>query len=75
VIVNLCVADRRLILSISDDGIGLPEKLPENRGLGLRIMVSRAGMIGGTFAVKNASEGGATVTCQLEMNSADYKST
>jgi signal transduction histidine kinase len=73
VIVNLSVADRQLILSISDDGIGLPEKLPENRGLGLRIMASRAGMICGTFAAKNNSEGGAIVTCRLELNNADCK--
>jgi signal transduction histidine kinase len=74
VIVNLSVADRQLILSISDDGVGLPEKLPENRGLGLRIMASRAGMIGGIFSIKNNSEGGAIVTCQLGLKSADRKS-
>jgi signal transduction histidine kinase len=74
VIVNLSVADRRLILSISDDGVGLPEKLPENRGLGLRIMASRAGMIGATFSVKNSSEGGAIVACQLGLDSADARS-
>jgi signal transduction histidine kinase len=60
-------------LSISDDGIGLPKKSPEHQGLGLRIMASRAGMIGGMFAVKNNSEGGAIVTCRLELNSADGK--
>jgi signal transduction histidine kinase len=74
VIINLSVADQQLILSISDDGIGLPEKLPEDRGLGLRIMASRAGMIGGIFSIKNNSEGGAIVTCQLGLKSADRKS-
>jgi signal transduction histidine kinase len=73
VIVDLSVTDRRLILRISDDGIGLPEKLPDNRGLGLRIMASRASMIGGTFAVNNTPEGGAIVTCQLELNCVDDK--
>jgi signal transduction histidine kinase len=73
VIVDLSVADRQLILRISDDGIGLSEKLPEDRGLGLRIMSSRAGMIGGTFSMKNNSEGGAIVTCRLELSSADSK--
>jgi signal transduction histidine kinase len=73
VIVDLSVADRQLTLSVSDDGIGLPEKLPEDRGLGLRVMASRAGMIGGTFTAKNNSEGGAIVTCQLGLNSSDGK--
>jgi signal transduction histidine kinase len=73
VIVNLSVADRQLTLSVSDDGIGLPEKLPEDRGLGFRVMASRAGMIGGTFTAKNNSEGGAIVTCQLGLNSSGGK--
>jgi signal transduction histidine kinase len=73
VIVDLSVADRQLVLRISDDGIGLPEKLPEDRGLGLRIMASRAGMIGGAFSAKNNPGGGAIVTCQLGLNSADDK--
>lgn len=55
-----------LSLSVKDDGIGLPEQPPVHQGLGLRIMASRAGMIGGTFSVANNAEGGTTVTCWLE---------
>jgi signal transduction histidine kinase len=56
-----------LVLSISDDGIGLPASIPTDRGLGLRIMASRAGMIGGVFSVKTGSEGGTIVMCQLRL--------
>jgi signal transduction histidine kinase len=63
--VGLSCFDQDLMLSVRDDGIGLPEPLPERHGLGLRIMASRAGMIGADFSVTNNSEGGATVTCQL----------
>jgi signal transduction histidine kinase len=54
-----------LILSISDDGVGLPGFMPEDHGLGLRIMASRAGMIGATFSVSNKPEGGVIVVCGL----------
>jgi signal transduction histidine kinase len=54
-----------LILSVSDDGIGLPESMPKEHGLGLRIMASRAGMIGGRFSANNRSEGGVIVVCAL----------
>jgi signal transduction histidine kinase len=63
-----------LILSISDDGIGLPRSMPEHQGLGLRIMVSRAGMIGATFSAENKSEGGVIVVCGLPVTSGKAKS-
>ncbi len=57
--------DGRLQLSVVDDGIGLPNILPNRRGLGLRIMTSRAGMIGGSLSVENNTDGGTIVTCRL----------
>ena len=65
--VGLSFLDGDMILSVSDDGIGLPESIPEDRGLGLRIMASRARMIGGTFSVKNRNEGGTIVMCRLPL--------
>jgi len=56
-----------LILSVTDDGIGIPEPLPESRGLGLQIMSSRAGMIGGSLSLTNRPEGGAVVRCRLPL--------
>jgi signal transduction histidine kinase len=71
--VKLSVADENLILTITDDGIGLPEELPGNRGLGLRVMASRAGMIGASFSAKNRPEGGTIVMCQLPLLKGDVK--
>jgi signal transduction histidine kinase len=67
IVIELSRGDNNLVLSIKDDGIGLPVPLPENRGIGLRIMSSRAGMIGGLLSVKNQAEGGTIVTCDLPL--------
>ena len=41
--------------------------------MGLRIMKSRAGMIGGTLTVKNAPEGGAQVACEIAIAGTKHK--
>jgi signal transduction histidine kinase len=71
--IELSVSGPSLTLSIKDDGIGLPESLLENRGLGLRIMSSRAGMIGASLLVNNDPSGGTLVTCRLPMASGAIK--
>jgi signal transduction histidine kinase len=65
--IELSRRDTSLTLSIKDDGIGLPADLPESGGIGLRIMSSRAGMIGGLLSVKNQAEGGTIVRCDLRL--------
>jgi signal transduction histidine kinase len=72
--VELSQLDGNLILNVTDDGIGFPEPLPESPGLGLRIMSSRAGMIGGSVSVKNRPQGGVAVTCRLPVPSNESKS-
>jgi signal transduction histidine kinase len=67
IVIELSRRDTNLTLSIKDDGIGLAAPSPENRGIGLRIMSSRAGMIGGTLSVTNQAEGGTVVTCDLSL--------
>ena len=63
--IELSVMDGELTLRVSDDGIGLPTQVVPERGLGLRIMASRAKMIGAVFSVTNNDSGGATVICRL----------
>jgi len=58
-----------IILTIIDDGIGLPENARNGNGLGLRIMAYRASMIGATFNIERQSSlGGTRVTCTLAVN-------
>jgi PAS domain S-box-containing protein len=63
--INICLksAGGRNILIVKDDGCGLPKVLPQNKGMGLRIMQYRAGMIGGATMVERDLEGGTSVIC------------
>jgi signal transduction histidine kinase len=65
VIIQLETLDDGIALRVTDDGIGLPERLPETRGMGLRIMAHRASMIGATFTARRENSNGTTVTCVL----------
>jgi two-component system, LuxR family, sensor kinase FixL len=57
----------KILLRIRDNGIGFPATHAKSQGMGLRVMQSRAGMIGGTLAVEPATGGGVTVTCAVPL--------
>lgn len=61
--INLESVRGQIILRVSDNGAGFPEKSPRQKGMGLRIMQSRAGMISGTLAIERRAAGGVMVTC------------
>ena len=62
-------ANDLLVLSVQDDGIGMPASRPENHGgLGLRIMRNRAAIIGATLTIQPAEPTGTLVTCALKRN-------
>ncbi len=63
--INICLdsADNELILTITDDGSGLPENARNSNGMGLRIMAYRADMIGATFNLERLPKHGTRVTC------------
>ena len=65
--IRLDASEESTVLSIKDDGIGLPASLPKNRGMGLRIMGHRSAMIGGTFNARRDETGGTLVTCKLRV--------
>jgi PAS domain S-box-containing protein len=65
IVINLLRADRRLVLGIKDDGIGLPRKPKENAGMGLRVMHHRASMIGGILKIHSNRESGTLVHCTV----------
>ena len=60
-------------LTVTDDGVGLPEKRRDNEGMGLRIMAYRASMIGAAFQIERLPESGTRVTCRLPSNPAALK--
>jgi two-component system, LuxR family, sensor kinase FixL len=51
------------LLSIEDDGVGLPGDAQPSGGMGLRIMQYRARIIQGTLTVRNNDHGGVLVSC------------
>jgi signal transduction histidine kinase len=73
ILIRLDVSEESTTLSIKDDGTGLPEPLPENRGLGLRIMAHRSAMIGGVFNARRDETGGTLATCELHAKSEPKK--
>ena len=50
-----------LRLSVSDNGAGFLEKFTRGKGMGLRIMQSRIGMVGGTLLIEQNRGGGVSV--------------
>jgi PAS domain S-box-containing protein len=53
----------RTTLTVRDDGVGLPQPLDEEKGMGLRIMRYRSRMIGGSLNLEHAPGGGTVVHC------------
>jgi PAS domain S-box-containing protein len=67
VIINLLIANDRIMLAVKDDGAGFPTQPPQHQGMGLRVMQYRAGIIGGSLAVQRHSEDGTSVVCSLRV--------
>jgi signal transduction histidine kinase len=64
--IRLDYMDDKIVLTITDDGVGLPEDALSRDGMGLRIMAYRADMIGATFHIERLSTlSGTRVTCTL----------
>lgn len=58
-------AGDRLVLSVRDDGSGLPERPSETRGLGLRVMHNRAAILGAELTMAPAKPTGTLIICTL----------
>jgi signal transduction histidine kinase len=63
VVISLAAGQDEAVLKVQDDGCGMPDVLPNQSGMGLRIMNYRAGMIGGTLRVERVTGNGTLVTC------------
>jgi PAS domain S-box-containing protein len=65
IVIRFEKADGTIVLSVLDNGIGLPDKGNAPTGRGLRIMAYRAGVIGATLRVAPVEGGGTLVQCSL----------
>jgi signal transduction histidine kinase len=65
IVMDLRAENGTLVLSVADDGSGLPARSERGEGLGLRIMAHRAAMIGAAFSVEAQLSGGTMVVCRL----------
>lgn len=65
VLIDLREQRGRITAAVKDNGRGFPGRIPQQKGMGLRIMRSRAGMIGGTLVLENNPSGGAKVVCSV----------
>lgn len=62
---SVAAKDNRLLLSVQDDGVGMPKRLPKHLGFGLRIMQYRANTLEGDLVVRRRNGGGTVVTCSI----------
>jgi PAS domain S-box-containing protein len=60
--IGLTRTPTRLVLTVKDNGVGMPTKQPEE-GMGLRLMQYRAGSVHGTLEFRPNTGGGTTVRC------------
>ena len=67
---QLEAADGRLVLTVRDDGIGMPESAPHSACLGLKTMRHRADTIGAALEAGRHPSGGTAVICSLILHAA-----
>jgi PAS domain S-box-containing protein len=63
VVISLTAGRDEAVLKVLDDGTGIPDVLPNQSGMGLRIMNYRAGMIGGSLRVERVAGNGTLISC------------
>lgn len=56
----------RLCLRVEDDGIGFPEALPPEAGMGTSLMRYRARLLGAALSIQRSRPRGTAVTCILQ---------
>jgi signal transduction histidine kinase len=52
-------------LMVVNDGVGIHDRVPNENGIGLRIMRQRALSMGAAFSAGPGADGGTVVTCTL----------
>ena len=63
VVIRLSADEHRLTLTVTDNGVGLPESVAQARGMGLRILRYRSDLIGAELQIRPAPGKGTTLSC------------
>ena len=67
-VISLDAVKNSVMLTVTDDGTGLPAAAQPPKGMGIRIMNYRARIIGATFDIQNLPSGGAKAVCIVNNN-------
>jgi PAS domain S-box-containing protein len=67
--ISLSFGDGKGLLSIRDDGIGIPQRIPKGKGIGLHTMNYRCRLIGASVQVQRLARRGTAVTCAFRLPS------
>ena len=70
IVIRLTAGQQQGALTIQDDGCGIGDAVPGNRGMGLHLMNYRARMVGGSLEVQKVATGGTMVTCMFPVPAA-----
>lgn len=65
--ISITTQNDKLVLTIKNDGVPFPETRTQDDRMGLRIMHSRASMIGGNLDIRANGGNGTVVTCTLPL--------
>jgi signal transduction histidine kinase len=65
IVICLAELEDKCTLTITDDGVGLPESFAKNKGTGLHIMKYRAATIGASLEIGRAGRRGICVSCSF----------
>jgi PAS domain S-box-containing protein len=57
--------DGHLLLEVQDNGVGFQTPVAGGKGVGLRLMEHRCGMIGGAFTIELQADGGTCIACSV----------
>jgi len=65
IVISFHRAKEHVWLTITDDGVGLPNNWKEIKGMGIHTMTYRTRILSGIIEIKNGQNGGTTVACSF----------
>jgi PAS domain S-box-containing protein len=69
IVIRLAADQNQGALTIQDDGCGIGNAVPGNKGMGLHLMNYRARIIGGSLEVQRVASGGTVIACLFPISS------